>query len=158
MSLLTLMKGQPLAYNKDNQEDKEPLFDTLDTVWGCLKAFTDMVPHLTPNREAMRCAALQGYATATDLADYLVRKGMPFRDAHEVVGNAVRLGIETGRDLSALSLDELQRLSALIEADVFEVLTLEGSVKARNHLGGTAPAQVRQAIATARDRLARVTP
>ena len=158
MSLLTLMKGQPLAYNKDNQEDKEPLFDTLDTVWGCLKAFTDMVPHLTPNREAMRRAALQGYATATDLADYLVRKGMPFRDAHEVVGNAVRLGIETGRDLSALTLDELQRLSALIEADVFEVLTLEGSVKARNHLGGTAPAQVLQAIATARDRLASVTP
>lgn len=158
MSLLILMKGQPLAYNKDNQEDKEPLFDTLDTVWGCLKAFTDMVPHLTPNREAMRCAALQGYATATDLADYLVRKGMPFRDAHEVVGNAVLLGIETGRDLSALTLDELQRLSALIEADVFEVLTLEGSVKARNHLGGTAPAQVRQAIATARDRLASVTP
>ena len=158
MSLLTLMKGQPLAYNKDNQEDKEPLFDTLDTVWGCLKAFTDMVPHLTPNREAMRRAALQGYATATDLADYLVRKGMPFRDAHEVVGNAVRLGIETGRDLSALTLDELQRLSALIEADVFEVLTLEGSVKARNHLGGTAPAQVRQAIATARDRLVSVTP
>ena len=158
LGLLTLMKGQPLAYNKDNQEDKEPLFDTLDTVWGCLKAFTDMVPHLTPNREAMRRAALQGYATATDLADYLVRKGMPFRDAHEVVGNAVRLGIETGRDLSALTLDELQRLSALIEADVFEVLTLEGSVKARNHLGGTAPAQVRQAIATARDRLASVTP
>ena len=158
MSLLTLMKGQPLAYNKDNQEDKEPLFDTLDTVWGCLKAFTDMVPHLIPNREAMRRAALQGYATATDLADYLVRKGMPFRDAHEVVGNAVRLGIETARDLSALSLGELQRLSALIEADVFEVLTLEGSLKARNHLGGTAPAQVRQAIATARDRLARVNP
>ena len=158
MSLLTLMKGQPLAYNKDNQEDKEPLFDTLDTVWGCLKAFTDMVPHLTPNREAMRRAALQGYATATDLADYLVRKGMPFRDAHEVVGNAVRLGIDTSRDLSALTLDELRRLSALIEADVFEVLTLEGSVKARNHLGGTAPAQVRQAIATARDRLASVTP
>lgn len=158
MSLLTLMKGQPLAYNKDNQEDKEPLFDTLDTVWGCLKAFTDMVPHLAPNREAMRRAALQGYATATDLADYLVRKGMPFRDAHEVVGNAVRLGIETDRDLSALSLDDLRRLSALIEADVFEVLTLEGSVKARKHLGGTAPAQVRQAIATARERLASVTP
>ena len=158
MSLLTLMKGQPLAYNKDNQEDKEPLFDTLDTVWGCLKAFTDMVPHLSPNREAMRRAALQGYATATDLADYLVRKGMPFRDAHEVVGNAVRLGIETGRDLSALNLDELRRLSTLIETDVFEVLTLEGSLKARNHLGGTAPAQVRQAIASARDRLASVTP
>ena len=158
MSLLTLMKGQPLAYNKDNQEDKEPLFDTLDTVWGCLKAFTDMVPHLSPNREAMRRAALQGYATATDLADYLVRKGMPFRDAHEVVGNAVRLGIETDRDLSALSLDELQRLSAMIEADVFEVLTLEGSLNARNHLGGTAPAQVLHAIGTARDRLASVTP
>ncbi|RQW83616.1 MAG: argininosuccinate lyase, partial [Methylococcus sp.] len=151
MALLTLMKGQPLAYNKDNQEDKEPLFDTIDTVWGCLKAFTDMVPNLIPNREAMRRAALQGYATATDLADYLVRKGMPFRDAHEVVGNAVRLGIETGRDLSAIQLEELRGLSALIEADVFEVLTLEGSLQARNHLGGTAPNQVRQAIATARD-------
>jgi argininosuccinate lyase len=156
MALLTLMKGQPLAYNKDNQEDKEPLFDTIDTVWGCLKAFTDMVPNLIPNREAMRRAALQGYATATDLADYLVRKGMPFRDAHEVVGNAVRLGIETERDLSALTLEELRGLSALIEADVFEVLTLEGSLQARNHLGGTAPIQVRQAIATARDRLGRV--
>jgi argininosuccinate lyase len=156
MALLTLMKGQPLAYNKDNQEDKEPLFDTIDTVWGCLKAFTDMVPNLIPNREAMRRAALQGYATATDLADYLVRKGMPFRDAHEVVGNAVRLGIETGRDLSALTLEELCALSALIDADVFEVLTLEGSLQARNHLGGTAPIQVRQAIATARDRLGRV--
>jgi argininosuccinate lyase len=156
MALLTLMKGQPLAYNKDNQEDKEPLFDTIDTVWGCLKAFTDMVPNLIPNREAMRRAALQGYATATDLADYLVRKGMPFRDAHEVVGNAVRLGLETERDLSALTLEELRQLSALIEADVFEVLTLEGSLQARNHLGGTAPIQVRQAIASARDRLVRV--
>jgi argininosuccinate lyase len=156
IALLTLMKGQPLAYNKDNQEDKEPLFDTIDTVWGCLKAFTDMVPNLIPNREAMRRAALQGYATATDLADYLVRKGMPFRDAHEVVGNAVRLGIETERDLSALTLEELRQLSALIEADVFEVLTLEGSLQARNHLGGTAPIQVRQAIAIARDRLGRV--
>ena len=153
ISLLTLMKGQPLAYNKDNQEDKEPLFDTLDTLKNCLRAFADMVPQLQPNREVMRRAALQGYATATDLADYLVRRGLPFRDAHEVVGKAVRLGIDTGRDLAELTLDEYRNLSALIEDDVFQVLTLEGSLRARDHLGGTAPNQVRRAIDTARVRL-----
>jgi argininosuccinate lyase len=112
-----------------------------------------MVPHLQPNRDAMRRAALQGFATATDLADYLVRKGIPFRDAHEVVGKAVRLGIDTGRDLAELSLDELQSLSGTIEQDVFDVLTLEGSIMARNHLGGTAPEQVRRAVTTARAAL-----
>jgi argininosuccinate lyase len=155
VGLLTLMKGQPLAYNKDNQEDKEPLFDTIDTVSNSLWAFADMVPHLQPNRDAMRRAALQGFATATDLADYLVRKGIPFRDAHEVVGKAVRLGIDSGRDLAELSLDELQGLSDTIEQDVFDVLTLEGSIMARNHLGGTAPEQVRRAVTTARAGLNR---
>jgi len=153
IGLLTLMKGQPLAYNKDNQEDKEPLFDTIDTVRDSLRAFADMVPHLHPNRDAMRRAALKGYATATDLADYLVRKGIPFRDAHEVVGKAVRLGIDTGRDLADLSLDEFRGLSGNIEQDVFDVLTLEGSIMARNHLGGTAPEQVRRAVSTARTGL-----
>jgi argininosuccinate lyase len=153
VALLTLMKSQPLAYNKDNQEDKEPLFDTVDTVKNCLRAFADMVPHLTPNREAMYQAARKGYATATDLADYLVRKGVPFRDAHEIVGKAVRLGIDTGRDLAELSLAELQALSASIDADVFDILTLEGSVKARDHFGGTAPDRVRAAVREARRQL-----
>lgn len=153
IGLLTLMKGQPLAYNKDNQEDKEPLFDTVDTVTHCLRAFADMVPHLRPNHRAMRDSALKGFATATDLADYLVRKGMPFRDAHEVVGKAVRLGIDTDRDLSALHLEELKALAPIIEANVYEVLTLEGSLSARDHAGGTAPAQVRAAIKVARERL-----
>jgi argininosuccinate lyase len=153
VGLLTLMKGQPLAYNKDNQEDKEPLFDTIDTVTRCLRAFSEMMPHLVPNRQAMRDSALKGFATATDLADYLVRKGMPFRDAHEVVGKAVRLGIDTARDLSALYLEELKALAPMIEADVYEVLTLEGSLCARDHLGGTAPVQVRAAIEAARKRL-----
>jgi len=153
MSLLTLMKSQPLAYNKDNQEDKEPLFDTVDTVQNCLRAFAEMMPHVRPNREGMYLSAQKGYATATDLADYLVRKGVPFRDAHEIVGKAVRLGIETGRDLSGLSLSELQQLSIVIGPDVFEILTLEGSVRARNHFGGTAPDQVRAAIRQARQRL-----
>ena len=156
--LLTLMKGQPLAYNKDNQEDKEPLFDTVDTVTHCLRAFADMVPHLRPNHRAMRESALKGFATATDLADYLVRKGMPFRDAHEVVGKAVRLGIDTDRDLSALHLEELKALAPIIEANVYEVLTLEGSLSARDHAGGTAPAQVRAAIKAARERLKPETP
>ncbi len=154
MSLLTLMKAQPLAYNKDNQEDKEPLFDTIDTLRGSLRAFADMVPHIRANRERMREAARQGFSTATDLADYLVRKGIPFRDAHEIVGQAVALGVETGRDLAEMSLEELRRFSERIEEDVFEVLTLEGSVAARDHIGGTAPAQVRRAIAEARARLA----
>jgi argininosuccinate lyase len=150
IALLTLMKAQPLAYNKDNQEDKEPLFDTIDTVLNCLRAFADMVPALRAKRVNLYRAVKQGFATATDLADYLVRKGLPFRDAHEVVGRAVRLGVETGRDLAEMELAELQAFSPLIAADVFAVLTPEGSVAARNHLGGTAPEQVRAAIARAR--------
>jgi argininosuccinate lyase len=150
VSLLTLMKSQPLAYNKDNQEDKEPLFDTVDTVLGSLRAFADMVPNIEPIKESMLLAAKQGFSTATDLADYLVGKGIPFRDAHEVVGLAVRLGAETHRDLSELSLAELQDFSNVIDDDVFEVLTLEGSVSARDHLGGTAPNQVRQAVLDAK--------
>ena len=150
IALLTLMKSQPLAYNKDNQEDKEPLFDTVDTVLGCLRAFADMVPALRPKRDKMLQAARQGFATATDLADYLVRKGVPFRDAHEIVGKAVRLGVETGRDLADMSLAELQRFSPLIENDVFEALSLAGSVAARDVLGGTAPNRVREAAAAAR--------
>jgi argininosuccinate lyase len=153
-ALLTLMKGQPLAYNKDNQEDKEPLFDTVDTLLGSLRAFADMMPHVQPKPEKMRQAAMQGFSTATDLADYLVRKGLPFRDAHEVVGKAVALGVETGRDLSEMRLEELQDFSDAIHADVFEVLTLEGSVAARNHLGGTAPEQVKMQVSLARKLLA----
>jgi len=154
VALLTLMKSQPLAYNKDNQEDKEPLFDTVDTVLGSLRAFADMVPNIEPIKASMLKAAKQGFSTATDLADYLVGKGIAFRDAHEVVGLAVRLGTDTDRDLSELSLAELQSFSAEITDDVFEVLTLEGSVAARNHLGGTAPEQVRWAVSEARAFLA----
>ncbi len=154
MSLLMLMKGQPLAYNKDNQEDKEPLFDSVDTLLGCLRAFADMIPALQVKADNMRRAAASGYSTATDLADYLVRKGVPFRDAHEIVGSAVRIGIDSGRDLAEMELSELQALSPAIGEDVFEVLTLEGSVSARKHFGGTAPQQVRAAIARARERLA----
>lgn len=146
MSLLTLMKSQPLAYNKDNQEDKEPLFDTIDTVKGCLRAFADMVPALESKKESMREAALRGFSTATDLADYLVRKGMPFRDAHEVVGKSVAYGIEQNKDLGEMSLEELVQFSDTIEQDVFDVLSLEGSVAARDHIGGTAPNQVRAAV------------
>lgn len=153
MSLLTLMKSQPLAYNKDNQEDKEPLFDTVDTVLGSLRAFADMVPNIQPVKDSMLKAAKQGFSTATDLADYLVGKGIPFRDAHEIVGLAVRLGTETNRDLSDLSLEELQGFSQDITEDVFTVLTLEGSVAARDHIGGTAPNQVRQAVADAKTYL-----
>jgi len=153
MSLLTLMKGQPLAYNKDNQEDKEPLFDAIDTVRGSLLAFADMIPALVPNIDVMKEAALRGFSTATDLADYLVKKSIPFRDAHEIVGKAVALGVREQRDLSELTLTELQQFSPLIEEDVFMVLTLEGSVAARNHFGGTAPAQVRDAISRAEARL-----
>ena len=153
VALLTLMKGQPLAYNKDNQEDKEPLFDTVDTVRDSLTAVAGMLPGMTVNSERMREAARAGFATATDLADYLVRRGLAFRDAHEVVGRAVREGVVSGRDLSEFTLDELCAFSPLIEADVFAVLTLEGSVAARDHLGGTAPAQVRAAAARARARL-----
>ena len=152
-ALLTLMKGQPLAYNKDNQEDKEPLFDTLDTTLACLRAFADMVPALIANREAMREAAKGGFSTATDLADYLVRGGLPFRDAHEVVGKAVHLAIERGIALEELDLPTLQSLHAGIGAEVYAVLDVDGSVAARKHFGGTAPAQVQQAAQEARARL-----
>jgi argininosuccinate lyase len=153
IALLTLMKGQPLAYNKDNQEDKEPLFDAVDTVKDCLRAFADMVPAIEPKREVMYEAARRGFATATDLADYLVRKGVAFRDAHEVVGKAVGYGVKTGKDLAEMSLAELQGFGAMIEDDVFAVLTLEGSVNARNHIGGTAPTQVKAAAERANARL-----
>jgi len=154
VGLLMLMKSQPLAYNKDNQEDKEPLFDTVDTLRDCLHAFADMMPALTVNAAVTREAARRGFATATDLADYLVRRGLPFRDAHEVVGKAVAQGVATGTDLADMPLATLQGFSRLIGADVFDVLTLEGSVNARNHVGGTAPAQVRAAAQSARERLA----
>ncbi|HCA5796915.1 argininosuccinate lyase [Pseudomonas aeruginosa] len=152
--LLTLMKGQPLAYNKDNQEDKEPLFDAADTLRDSLRAFADMVPAIRPRREIMREAARRGFSTATDLADYLVRKGLPFRDCHEIVGHAVKYGVDSGKDLAEMSLDELRRFSEQIDADVFDVLTLEGSVNARDHIGGTAPNQVRAAVARGRQLLA----
>ncbi|PXX96732.1 argininosuccinate lyase [Halomonas sp. LBP4] len=153
MGLLTLMKSQPLAYNKDNQEDKEPLFDTLDTVKDCLKAFADMVPAIEARKASMHEAARRGFSTATDLADYLVRRGVAFRDAHEIVGQSVAYGLRQKKDLSEMSLEELQQFSDVIEADVFEVLTLEGSVAARNHIGGTAPDQVRAAASRAREAL-----
>jgi len=153
ISLLTLMKSQPLAYNKDNQEDKEPLFDAIDTVKDCLRAFADMIPAITSKKDSMYEAAKRGFSTATDLADYLVRAGVAFRDAHEVVGLSVAYGIECGKDLSEMSLGELQKFSSDIKEDVFEVLTLEGSVAARNHIGGTAPEQVRQAVQRARASL-----
>jgi argininosuccinate lyase len=149
-ALLTLMKSQPLAYNKDNQEDKEPVFDAIDTVKDCLRAFADMVPAIQPRKEKMYEAAKRGFSTATDLADYLVRRGVPFRDAHEIVGKSVAYGVQTGKDLSEMSLAELQQFSSVIEQDVFAVLTLEGSVAARNHIGGTAPAQVKAAVERAR--------
>ena len=153
VALLTLMKGQPLAYNKDNQEDKEPLFDTVDTLTDTLRIFTDMTGGITVKPEAMRAAALQGYATATDLADYLVKKGLPFRDAHEAVAHAVRACEQRGCDLADLTLDDMRTFSPLIESDVFSVLTPEGSVAARNHIGGTAPEQVRAAVAHQRKLL-----
>jgi argininosuccinate lyase len=153
VALLTLMKGQPLAYNKDNQEDKEPLFDTVDTVIDTLRIFADMAAGISVKPDAMRAAALQGYATATDLADYLVKKGLPFRDAHEAVAKAVRACEQRSCDLVDLSLAELHEFSPLINDDIFSVLTLEGSVAARNHPGGTAPAQVVEAIKRARSRL-----
>lgn len=149
-ALLTLMKSQPLAYNKDNQEDKEPVFDAIDTVKDCLRAFADMVPAILPRKEKMYEAAKRGFSTATDLADYLVRRGVPFRDAHEIVGKSVGYGVQTGKDLSEMSLEELQQFSKVIEQDVFAVLTLEGSVAARNHIGGTAPVQVKAAVERAK--------
>ena len=154
VALLTLMKGQPLAYNKDNQEDKEPLFDTVDTLTQTLRIYADMIGGITVKPEAMRAAALQGYATATDLADYLVKKGLPFRDAHEAVALAVRFAEQKGCDLAELKLEALQQFSSLIADDIYAVLTLEGSLAARNHTGGTAPQQVEAAIARARKLLA----
>ncbi|MBK1727147.1 argininosuccinate lyase [Halorhodospira neutriphila] len=154
VQLLTLMKGQPLAYNRDNQEDKEPLFDAVDTLRDALTAFADMVPALSVHRDRCREAARAGFATATDLADYLVRQGVAFRDAHEVVGRAVRYAVEAGRDLPELGLEELQQFSPAIGEDVYAVLTLDGSVAARDHVGGTAPAQVRAQAQAARERLA----
>ena len=154
MALLTLMKGQPLTYNKDNQEDKEPLFDTVDTVRDTLRIMAEMVGGISVKPEAMQRAALKGYATATDLADYLVKRGLPFRDAHEVVAHAVKFAIARGVDLSELPLETLQSFNPGISADVFEVLSLKGSLNARNGLGGTAPAQVRAQIERHRARLA----
>ena len=153
MSLLTLMKSQPLAYNKDNQEDKEPLFDSVDTLLGSLRAFADMLPAIQARESEMRAAARDGFSTATDLADYLVRKGLAFRDAHEVVGSAVAHGVRHCVDLADMSLDVLQGFDQRIDVDVFDVLTLEGSVSARNHVGGTAPEAVLAAIERARLRL-----
>ncbi len=153
-ALLVLMKGQPLAYNRDNQEDKQPLFDSFDNAHACLGVLAAMVPNMTFDRERMRNAASRGHATATDLADYLVRGGLAFRDAHEVVGTAVQLAESSGRELDALSLEELRGVSDRINEDVFEILTLEGSLHSRNHVGGTAPDQVRLAAAQARQVLA----
>ncbi|MFT6464839.1 argininosuccinate lyase [Halopseudomonas sp.] len=154
MGLLTLMKSQPLAYNKDNQEDKEPLFDAADTLRDCLRAFADMIPAIQPKVPAMREAALRGFSTATDLADYLVRKGLPFRDCHEIVGHAVKYGVESSKDLAEMSLEELRQFSDQIDQDVFDVLTLEGSVNARDHIGGTAPKQVLAAVKRGRELFA----
>jgi argininosuccinate lyase len=153
MGLLMLMKGQPLAYNKDNQEDKEPLFDTVDTLKDTLRIFADMVGAISVSSKAMERAALKGYATATDLADYLVKKGLPFRDAHEIVAHAVKAAIAHKLDLADLPLEVLQQFNPLIEADVYDVLSLRGSLHARNTLGGTAPAQVHAQIVRHRARL-----
>jgi argininosuccinate lyase len=153
VALLTLMKGQVLAYNKDNQEDKEPLFDTADTLTDTLRVFTGMLSGLQVNSAAMRRAAAEGFATATDLADYLAKKGLPFREAHEAVAQAVRYAAAQGKDLAELPLDVLRQFSPLVAQDVYAVLTLEGSLAARNHPGGTAPVQVRAAIARARAEL-----
>ena len=153
VALLTLMKGQPLAYNKDNQEDKEPLFDTVDTVRDSLTIMADLTANIVVKKDNMRAAVMKGFATATDLADYLVKKGVAFRDAHEVVATAVRVAGESGRGLEQLSLAELQSFSGLIGDDAKAVLAPEGSVTARNHIGGTAPKQVRAAVARAKRRL-----
>ena len=150
ISLLTIMKGQPLAYNKDNQEDKEPLFDSVETIYSCLRVFADMVPTIKTNKENMYQSALKGYTTATDLADYLVKKGLAFRDAHDVVGKAVSYGIKEGKDLSEFSIDELKKFNSLIEEDIFDVISLEGSINSRNHLGGTSPNQISIAIKAGR--------
>ncbi|MES2784769.1 MAG: argininosuccinate lyase, partial [Pseudomonadota bacterium] len=155
MGLITLMKGQPLAYNKDNQEDKEPLFDTADTLKDTLRIFAEMIGGITVQADAMEKAALRGYATATDLADYLVKKGLPFRDAHEIVAHAVKAATSHNCDLSELPLAVLQGFHPEIGKDVYDVLSLRGSLNARNILGGTAPTQVRAQIARHRARLAR---
>ncbi len=154
IALLTLMKAQPLAYNKDNQEDKEPLFDTVDTLVDTLRIYADMLTGVRVNQEAMRQATMRGFATATDLADYLTKKGVPFRDAHEIVAKAVQFAEQKDRDLSDLTLIELQKFSPIIEDDIFAVLTLDGAIKSRNHIGGTAPEQVKTAIEKARKWLA----
>lgn len=154
IAMLTLMKSQPLAYNKDNQEDKEPLFDSVDTLMGCLRAFADMLPAIEVRKAEMLAAAKSGFSTATDLADYLVRKGLAFRDAHEVVGAAVAHGVANDIDLADMTLEVLQGFSPDITDDVYDVLTLEGSVSARNHIGGTAPESVRAAVQRAKERLA----
>ncbi len=156
VSLLTLMKSQPLAYNKDNQEDKEPLFDTIDTIRGSLRAFADMIPAIIVNQKNTYNAAKTGFSTATDLADYLVNKGLAFRDAHEIVGLAVAHGIKTEQDLSEMSLQTLQDFSKDITEEVYDVLTLEGSVNARDHLGGTAPKQVLAAIKRAQKSISQI--
>lgn len=153
IALLTLMKGQPLAYNKDNQEDKEPLFDTVDTLSETLRIYADMLKGVHVDVNAMRSAAMRGYSTATDLADYLTKKGVPFRDSHETVAKAVRTAEKKGCDLSEFTLSELQKFSQLIEKDIFSILTLDGSMKSRNHTGGTAPSQVRKAIKSAKKNL-----
>jgi argininosuccinate lyase len=151
IALLTLMKSQPLAYNKDNQEDKEPLFDAIDTLANCLTALIGMVPNIQANKDVMLDATLKGFTTATDLADYLVRKNVPFRDAHELVGQAVQLAVSLGKGLEELSVEELNGPGqSVIESDIYDVLTLQGSIASRDHLGGTAPSQVRKAIARAR--------
>ena len=155
MGLLTLMKGQPLAYNKDNQEDKEPLFDTVDTLKDTLRIFAELVGGIVVKPDAMERAARKGYATATDLADYLVKKGLPFRDAHEVVAHSVKAAQAEGLDLSELSLAALQSCHPAIDDDVYAVLSLRGSLDARNVLGGTAPVQVRAQVTRHRERLSR---
>jgi argininosuccinate lyase len=153
ISLLTLMKGQPLAYNKDNQEDKEPLFDSVETIYSCLRIFADMVPRIDANKENMLSSAIKGYTTATDLADYLVKKGLPFRDAHDVVGKAVAYGIKENKDLSEFTLDELHAFNTSIESDVFDAISLKGSVNSRNHTGSTSPKQILNAIKVGRNSI-----
>ena len=153
ISLLTLMKGQPLAYNKDNQEDKEPLFDSVETIYSCLRIFADMVPKIQAKKDNMLNSAIKGYTTATDLADYLVKQGLPFRDAHDVVGKAVAYGIKNNKDLSEFTLDELQEFNSNISSDVFDAISLEGSINSRDHLGGTSPKQILSAIKVGRNSI-----
>ena len=153
VSLLTLMKGQPLAYNKDNQEDKEPLFDSVETIYSCVRIFADMVPKIEANKQNMLNSAIKGYTTATDLADYLVKKGLPFRDAHDVVGRAVAFGIDSKKDLSEFTVNELQEFNSKIDSDVFDTISLDGSINSRDHLGGTSPKQILNAIKVGRNSI-----